>query len=322
MSTTFSPEMNWVPRAHPMGYRSYKEADKVCSKVNQLLDILFKRFGACAVAKPDLLHPTGGEEDEHGETHTYSIEVVPASHFYFIWVNKFSDNWPLFKQYLDTLFLVMKGLGLAPSIKRTKKGVTTYYSGGGMHIHCGADLFAVAPNFYTCMEQFHRNIAVDYANHPEIRWLFSDWMSDKAHHLIWRPDMSKKLASFPKMEDYLFHRLVNGSYAIEPRFMKNSKGSYLTFEFRFFRMVENAEELRLAVLFVEAWVAKISGGVCLGSEPVKFTMNRRKWKALMDPNKAWRAISAFLESIGLNPEDYRVFFERNYLMRLKHGKMD
>lgn len=313
--------MNWVPRAHPMGYRSYKEAQKVCSKVNRTLDALSKCFGPCAVAKPDPLHLKGGEEDENGETNTYSIEVIPVAHFYFSWLEDGNGKWGIFKRYLDALFAAMKRYDLVPSVSRTRKGVTTHFAGGGCHFHVGADLFVTGPRFYINMERFHRNIAVEYANHPEIRWLFADWMSSQAHHLVWSPN-TEKPASFPNMEDYLFYSLLNGAYAIESRFMKNSKGSHLTFEFRFFRMVENPEEFRLAARFVEAWVNSVAGNVTLGDESAKFTMNRRKWNALMNPDKAWRAISRFLDDMFLNPEDYRVFFERNYLMRLKHGKMD
>lgn len=322
MPTTFSPEMNMVPRAYPMGYRSHKEAQKVCSKVNRILDALSKRFGPCAIAKPDPLHLKGGEEDENGETNTYSIEIIPVTHFYFGWLESGDGKWAVFKEYLDALFAAMKRYSLAPSVKRTRKGVTTHFAGGGFHIHCGADLYNTGPDFYKRMERFHRDIAVDFANHPELRWLFADWMSDQAHHLIWRPDMPKKPAGFETMEDYMFYKLLNGAYAIESRFMKNAKGSHLTFEFRFFRMVENPEEFRLAARFVEAWVRTVRDAAYWDVPPVKFTMNRRKWNALMDPDKAWRKISLFLEDMCLDPKDYRVFFERNYLMRLKHGKMD
>lgn len=322
MPTTFSPEMNWVPRAHPMGYRSYKEAQKVCSKVNRTLDTLSKRFGPCAIAKPDPLHLKGGEKDENGEVNTYSIEVIPVRHFYLSWLEEGDGKWAVFKKYLDALFAAMKRYGLAPSVTRTRKGVTTHFAGGGIHWHIGADLYQIGPDFYKRMERFHRDIAVDFANHPELRWLFADWMSDQAHHLVWRPDTPKKPAGFKTMEDFVFYKLLHGAYAIESRFMKNAKGSHLTFEFRFFRMVENPEEFRLAAKFVEAWVRTVRDAMYWDVPPIKFTMNRRKWNALMDPDKAWRAISVFLEGIGLDPKGYRVFFERNYLMRLKHGKMD
>ena len=322
MPTTFSPEMNWVPRAHPMGYRSYKEAQKVCCKINRTLDVLSKRFGPCAMAKPDVLHLKGGEEDENGETSTYSIEVIPVTHFHFSWLESRSGQWDIFESYLETLFALMKRHGLTPSVSRTRKGVTTHFAGGGFHIHCGADLYNTGPDFYKRMERFHRDIAVDFANHPELRWLFADWMSDQAHHLVWRPDTPKKPAGFKTMEDFVFYKLLHGAYAIESRFMKNAKGSYLTFEFRFFRMVENPEEFRLAARFVEAWVRAVRDAMYWDVPPIKFTMNQRKWNARMDPDKAWRAISVFLEGISLDPKDYRVFFERNYLMRLKHGKMD
>jgi len=322
MPTTFSPEANWLPIAHPMGYRSYQEAWKVCLKINRALGALSKRFGPSAISKPDPLHLTGGEEDENGEANTYSIEVVPLTHFHLDWLERGEQQWSIFKKWLDELFALMKRHGLAPSVTRTRKGVTTHFSGGGCHFHVGADLYGIGPDFYKRMERFHRDIAVDYANHPELRWLFSDWMSNQAHHLVWRPDTPKKPAGFKTMEDFVFYKLLHGAYAIESRFMKNAKGSHLTFEFRFFRMVENPEEFRLAARFVEAWVRAVRDAMYWDVPPIKFTMNQRKWNARMDPDKAWRAISVFLEGISLDPKDYRVFFERNYLMRLKHGKMD
>lgn len=324
MPTTFSPEANWISRARPMGYTSLKEAQKVADTVNKKLKTLAARYGVCTVAKPDVLHMKGGQEDENGETNTYSIEVIPTTHFHFKWIEDTSDSgeWDIFKKWLEELFAAMKSMGLAPSVTRTRKGVTTHFAGGGIHWHIGADLYHTGPDFYKRMERFHRDMAVSYANHPELRWLFADWMSDQAHHLIWRPDMPKKPAGFETMEDYMFYKLLNGAYAIESRFMKNAKGSHLTFEFRFFRMVENPEEFRLAARFVEAWVRTVRDAAYWDVPPVKFTMNRRKWNDLMNPEKAWRKISMFLEDISLDPKDYRVFFERNYLMRLKHGKMD
>jgi hypothetical protein len=321
MPSTVSPELNFIHRKLPNGYPSFKDAEKVCVKVNRVLSALVLKTGVWMRAKPDTLHPANTSKANYSAT--YSIEIVPVNYFEIYWFEKSGWEWPTVKTSIDALFVTLKKrFGLVPSVVTQKNGVKTYWSGGGSHLHVGADLYDKSVHFYQDIERFHRNIAVQYANRPFIRWLFADWMSKDAHHLVWKPG---KRGAKPKYgdtwEDDVFYRLVHQAFSIEPRFMQSSKNSYLTFEFRFFRMIENAKELGLIVRFVQAWMKSVKADV-LQTHTEKFTMNRRKWNALMKPDKAWKEISAFLTEIGLDPKDYHLFFKRNYLMRLTHGSMD
>ena len=45
------------------------------------------------------------------------------------------------------------------------------------------------------------------------------------------------------------------------------------------------------------------------------------FKSLQNLRIAWREISAFLKSLGLDPADYRDRFDANYVPRMKWGAM-
>lgn len=326
--STFAPELNFVLAKSPYEITDYAAGETLISQINAELIELERITGVAMRAKLDPFHTNPETE----AVVSWSVEVCPVHSFDTEWLSegvmdeKGNSNWSTFRLYMNWLFKRMKkGYGLVPSVqKKRRDGTEVHMPGGGAHIHYGANLFGMGPNFYKNMERFHTDLAVSYANRPYLRFLFADWLSDRAHHTLWNPEEGKvPTLKGQTVEHALFGLLLDGGiHAIESRFMNTAKGSHNTFEFRFFRMVENPDELRLIVRFVEAWVNHLRMNVYWGV-PVCYSLTKRKWREFKDGRTVWlRHIAPFLKELGLNPKDYRMFFTRNYLTRLKFGKME
>lgn len=311
----FSPEMTFCPVSYPYEITDPKKGKALVKKANLMLGKVARLTGIAMYAKLDPHH------EKEGGGHTYIIEIAPFTHFETHWITEGTKEEQLFKLGIAGILAGMRKLGFAPSVKRKRGGIETQFIGGGCHLHYGADLFPIGPNYYQSMERFHRNLTMSYANHPEIRWLFADWMSCNAHRTLYDPTKKLDRAKTESVEDTLFRRMLVGSiHAVEPRFMVTSKNSYLTFEFRFFRMVESAEELCLIVRFVDAWMNHLVTET-LTKLPVKLQMTKRRWAELKTVAGSKKHLKNFLDEIGLDWQDYEMFYNRNYRTRMKFGSM-
>ena len=325
---TFAPEMNWVPARFPHEITDQEAGQKIVDNINEALKTIEEYSGVAIRAKLDSFHVNPDTDAPI----SWSIEICPVHYFHTEWLSTEKgeggiSSWTTFKNTLKWLFGWMrKEQKMVPSAKKKRKdGTLVQYPGGGCHINIGADLFPMSHRFYGQMERFHRNLAVDYANRPYLRWLFADWFSNIAHHSLWNPDsgpINKWLHANESREDFLFRTMIRGTHAIESRFMASNKGAHNTFEFRFFRMVEDPEELRLIALFTEAWVSHLTFSV-YENKTIEFNLTKRRWAEFKNSRTVWaQHIAPFIKSLGLKPNDYRMFFERNYLTRLKFGKME
>ncbi len=326
MSRTFAIEANFIPNRAPYQIVDKVSGQKLVDQINERLHRFYDWHQIRAldmVAKLDPLYV----DRRTGEPTSWSVEVVPTSYFEVSWLDD-PGEWKGFRKMMKTLFLFLKKeCGLVPSVTKRRGNTEIRFGGGGAHCHISSDIFSTSVDFYREMEIFHKNLAVSYTNFPWIRWLFADWNSSIAHHCLWTPydklpDCGGPSCQSP--EDRVFRKMVEGDvHAIEPRFMESGKSSYLTFEFRIFRMVENVDEMRLIVQFCDRWMDHLRWKV-LNNEPVKLELTRVLWDFYTKsaPKAVWKeSITPFLEEIGLCAENYRVFFERNYLTRRRYGSM-
>lgn len=297
--SNISPEMTFIPKAYPHEIVSWAEGETLVKRVNAILDNLHKT-GLLLRAKLDPHH------NERGEGETYCIEIVP---FYWLHSGWFvSDQWQIMRAGLVTLFDEMEKIGLVPTLTTKKHGALVEWPGGGCHLHREICFHYSGPLWYKEMENTHRNIVVDYANRPYIRWLFKQWFANGHEALI-----HEKTPKRDRSVRSVFARSFSPG-EIEARFMSTSKSTYPTFEFRMFSMVNSPDELRAIVLFLEKWMGHIP-------KRAKIEIDDRKLRDMRDLRKARAICRNFIESLGLSWQDYVVFFERNYVNRVKYGQM-
>jgi len=170
------------------------------------------------------------------------------------------------------------------------------------------------------MKLYHRNLLTDYANRPYIRWLFSHWFADLG---------SSAYITLDNLEDFKSRgaNVMEDRWrpsTIEARYMNTTKGAYLTFEHRYFSMIENAEEMRLIARFAWAWMQYVKGQQ-FGEdfqykEQIPFTLTADQLRAMQKPREAKVMCHEFFAKLGLPWDDYSHFFDRNYLRRIKWGK--
>lgn len=307
--SSFSPELTFFPRRHPHEITDRKVGEALVKEINDWLLRLGVKTGVMMVAKLDPHH------NVHESNETWIVEVIPWTHFELHWLNKTDPSHRLFMRTIGQIFATLRSrFDLVPSLITRRKGVDYHESGGGSHVHYNAATYNFSTHWYQLMERFHRNIAVDYANRPYARWLLSHWVAGGHHHAI----EADHLTGEPVTEDQIFDRMLHGTHAIEPRFMASGKNSYLTWEFRIVGMVENARQLRAAVLLIDAWVASIAQG------PKRvFDLTAAKWESYTKLRGAKVACRAWVEELGLKWADYeRDFFDRNYRLRIQTQKFD
>jgi hypothetical protein len=311
---TFSPELTFIPAKAP-----YEITDKKAGEIiiESIIGQLNKRR-KCDIFILPKLDPF---HNERSPEETYCIEAVPIQFFRTEWLE--NESWPLFKREVDLLFTIMKEHGFVPTMMRRKGGREFHYPGGGCHLHMSADLFQWTPNmenWYDRIKTFHRNLLTDYANRPYIRWLFSNWFADLGSAVM---VTDEGLDSFVAGGANVMSHFIAHS-TVEARYMGSTKGSYLTFEHRYFSMVENTDELKLIATFAQTWMEKILerqatiDGDYVGKIP--FTLTHEQLKDMRNVRKAKVICETFFADLGLQWSDYLPFFKRNYARRIKWGK--
>lgn len=310
MSQTWSPELTFIPFEHPHEIVDRSRGEALIKRVNRWLAKTIYRKGVFMVAKLDPHH------NVYLPNETWAVELTPFSSFEVSWLSRTNPDHRLFMRAIDRLF---KGLrekfDLVPSHKWREKGVEHHCAQGGAHVHLGADHFWCGADWYAKMEAFHRNLAIDYANRPYARWLLSHWMAGGHHNVVDREDLT---CLEPMTENEIFGRMLNNTHAIESRFMRSAKSSYLTWEFRILGMVENARQLRAGVLLIEAWMDSLSAG-----PKREFSLTTEKWDSYTTLRGAKKACKTWVEELGLDWQDYeRDFFDRNYRLRIENQKWD
>lgn len=300
---TVSPELTFIPVKHPHEILTEGEGKLLLKKVEPIMVKMLK-YGLVMRAKLDPHH------DCYTPEQTYCIEVVPYLHWSTHWFN--GPDWFKLEKGLKLLFSGMKDLGFAPLVTTRRKGVETDWPGGGCHLHYGIGFMRGGPDWYQEMELFHKNLIIDYANRPYIRWLFKQWFADETGGAL----VTRKEPLLQRTGQELFtESFLTGE--IEARFMGTSKGTYPTFELRPFSMVANPAELKAIVLFAETWLITLQRH----RQQLDITITKESLRRMGSTRSARKICSEYIKYLGLDWCDYEVFFERNYVKRIKYGQM-
>lgn len=326
---TFSPELTYILKDRPHCIRDKRKGHRLVKRVNKLLDAVAALTNLSLRAKLDPFYV----DDGSGKVTAWCVEIVPVTHLQMCWLEQDSPSHDLFMRSVNLIFEGLANMGLVPSVSRTTRRagqlVRREFPTGGCHLHHGADLFRLGPNWYSQMERFHRNLMMDYANRPYIRWLLAQW-SDNVNSLclVTESDFKDPARLTPES---IWARALDGTHAIEPRFMMASKTSHLTFEFRFINMVENAAELRAVALLINSWVNHICL-LSLAGFTLSPTISRADILALKrlpkTPSIMPLLIECWLDSVlqsatlreELRPTLYTLY-QRNYVNRVRFGQM-
>lgn len=311
---TISSELTFIPRKAPHEILSKKQGEgpKILNGFATIAAKIYRKYGVLVQGKLDP-HRNACMDGE-----TYCLEVVPMSPS--CWETYwFTDkgSWKVLKAVLDEIFKGASSLGLAPivSTKNRKTGAIKDWPGGGCHLHCGINFMHGGSDWYKRMEEFHRSLIVDYAYRPYIRWLFKQWFADSGGTAL----ISENSPAKDFRPKNLFERVFYGGSEIEARFMGTSKACYPTFELRMFSMVANPQELKAIAIFADRWMRKIRAG---GQSKEELLIDESsKLPQLKNLRKARSIITNFLDELDLSWDDYASFFERNYVKRVKFGKL-
>lgn len=285
--------------------QAQKVADTFIKRLNPLAPKLLEH-------NTDLLVKVDPFRSDDKEYVAWIIEVTNGQYptRTFQWRNK------RFVSLIQRVFTEARKLGLYPRIRR--RGV--HWPSGGNHLHCGiSDLFPNDHQFLPRLARFEKNLYVDLANRPYIRWLFAEWFDSDTNSAVTFTERSYKSYSMRRMAGFAYE-YGRVSSSIAARYSYRYKSAYPTYEFRFFDSVDSAKEIARNVRFLEAWVAHHTNKVINGVD-VKFTLSHEQFRALKDEVYAWDVISAFLRELGLEPNDFRKPFEENYVLRMRHGEM-
>lgn len=330
---SWSPELSFFPRRAPHEIVSEKAGQRLVDQINCALLRSQSILAAAVYAKLDPFRNTSSGDTDPV---TYSIEVVPVSQFRLSLIED-PGQWKLFRQGLSQLFKLLRDrFDLVPTlIERKRDGRLVHWPGGGCHLHFGADLFNYSSHWYRVMEHFHRNLVMDYANRPYIRWLFSQWFSNDSNHVLVKESDLKEDSIFSRLKpedvpNHLFNCAISSNRGIEPRYMHSSKRSYLTWEFRMFSMVANPDELRAIIRFLHRWVDRVKSPSALiqyghkstPTDVIPFDLTLDKLRDMKDLRKSRKICRDFIESFDLDWKDYVVFYERHYANRIRFGRME
>jgi hypothetical protein len=316
----FAVECNFVPARAPHEIVNKVSGQRLVDRINIWLTRYALKTGLHMMAKLDPHH------NVYEDDMTWNIEIVPVTKFHLDWVKQWTPSHFAFLSAMDGLITAMRDkFGLVTEVIRRKGRVETHHSIGGLHVHRSADLYGFTTDWYRLMERFHRDLATDYANRPYIRWLLAHWMGEGSRVVIDRHRLEQRAINGAGLltRDDIFSRALFNASAIEPRFMASTKNSYLTFEFRFVGMVQNATQMCAAVRLIDAWVRHHVERTYAKRKPIQFNLTLARWDEMATPEGARQHCREWVESLGLDWADYeRDFFERNYLMRIAHGKME
>jgi len=313
--STWSPECTFLPLRYPHVINDPVAGARLIKRINRWLHEFGRKTGLWMTAKldPHLPRDKGG--------YSYLVELTPVTHFHTHWLDPDDASYAGFMEGIDAIIAVMrKRFGLVPSLVTRKGDTDLHWPGGGQHVMLGADLFHCSPTFYRDMERFNRNLAVDYANRPYARWLLAHWIGDGGSRVAVNDERLALAPQFPITADEIFKRSLDRDYAIVPRFMASPKNSYLTFEFRIVGMVENARQMRSAVLLLKEWMDHHVARVERREPSIRFSLTLPQWETYTTEDGARAACKGWVESLGLAWADYEEdHFARNYLMRITHG---
>ena len=290
--------------------RAARSLQRAISGVNK---ILATKYGTVLIAKAERFR----RKNPSSETFVAWIVEVnngPAP--------THADDWqkPGFVRLIQRVFNAARKLSLLPRIRR--RGL--HQPAGGSHVQistCG--IFNDDTLFLSRLAKWERDLYVDYSNRPYIRWLFAEWF-DRDHNsrVIFNAD---SLSWCVRTTEFAYSEgLTNNS--ISRRFSDDGKPSYATYEHRYLDSPPNAKALALQIRFVLAWTYyhrnRVLGSHSLETHaPVEFTLNEAQFKGFRNLRHAWGEVSSFIKILGLNPRDYRCFFEDNYIPRMRHGEM-
>lgn len=318
---SFAPELTFIPRRAPHEITSEAVGKRLVKRIQCKLDRISRQTNLWMHVKLDPFH------DAFTPQQTWIVEVVPlvlpGVYWDTAWLDEDDSNHRGFMIAIDWLFRLMRDHGLVPYRTWRRGGVEYHAPGGGLHVHCGADLFPRGPTFYAQMERFHRDLTVDFANRPYIRWMLAQWSDDLNHETAVNEETLRayaKSAPGRRVEDEIY----SGSFtqcSIMARFMSCTKASYLTFELRFVDMVQSATELRAVVRLLAAWVEHHQMRTLRGDLSIPFTLTLADWRKATHIPSARRLCREWVKSLGLEWRDYAVFFERNLVRRIRFGKL-
>lgn len=323
---TWSPETTWLPAKAPHEIRDKAAGTVLVNRIQRWLNALHHKTGLSLRAKLDPFRLTNPFDLD--STEAWIIEVVPVLYpFETDWLDEESESYAGFMRGIRLLFSGMrKRFGLVPAVsKRVRRGgrlIQRDHPSAGCHVHMGADLFCTSTSWYRLTQQFHRNLIMDYANRPYIRWLLAQWSDDKNSECAVKREDFGKNGKLQPTADQIWERTVENQPNIESRFMASSKNSYLTFEFRFIDMVRSAEELRAVVLILKGWMDHVASETVLGHD-IAPTITRADWLRYTDLRRSKKYIKSWLDSISQTARVCAVsdtLFNRNYRNRLLYGK--
>jgi hypothetical protein len=242
----------------------------------------------------------------------------------------------------EVLYRIAASLGLHPKVQRRKRdGTLVDYPNGGGHQHFGLDLWTPSSSNLLMLYIMEKNLCIDYANRPFIRWLLSHWSDNTNSTVAIGPSMFAAIADSlregkPPLDtaskDQLAHDRALNCNALEQRLSHSSKATLPTLEFRFLDMPSTPAHARLHTAFLchwmdrhrvyaEQWADHDTHEKAL-KEDLHFTLTAAKYRRLTrDLPYARAQIEAFLEEIGLKPQIYLdAFWEECYVRRMKWGK--
>lgn len=300
---TISPELTFLPAKAPHRFVSEAAAIEVACKINALFGRSGEFEELCLLAKPDRFPIREGA----GYTDYYLIEIVPYTHW---------NDWTMVESDHDAkererLFKILRNrFGLVPTVVKSGK-VERHWPNGGCHFHVGMDLFAFDRHFYTNLGTFHDRLARDYANRPYIRWLFAQWFDDLNSRTIYNEE------SFDEIAHQDLIQWADIRAAINARFASGGKTRYPTFEFRFFSM-STAAEVRLMARFLIHWIDHVKE---MKATPEVTIKPRDFHDRFRDLKGIEREIAAWFTELKLSWQHYVPFFKRNYVNRIRYGKL-
>ncbi len=294
----YGVEFTFVPNKGKE-FLDFSEATECANEFNRelfgaSLDYMFK-------AKADLFRALfRGQKYE-----SYCIEVNNVSPLIYTIENPYPYK-------LSVLFDIAKKLKL---VARPKCG-NKYWPNGGAHIHLSTGFIEDSPFSLDILKLFSDELNYQYAMRPYIRWMFADWFENNNSFCITTISDSNNSLGFK----------VCDAHGIVRRFFGAQKNTYPSYEFRFFRMVNNPEEFELHIRFLAAFKE-----YCMKSA---FTDNEDHSKRYLSVNKVVEninnfrniaytksAVKEFFDLLGLDFSAYLPLFNENLVLRLKYGEL-
>ena len=323
--STFSPELTFVPVTAPYHFTDQASVESVVTHVNNSIIAISAIAAMMFRAKVEPFHLE--EYGRPGSAYGWCVEVTPTAlcPLETEWLKKGDESYTSVMDTLTALFKVLReDHGLVPSVtKKSRKSgrqVIKTYPTGGCHFHFQPEFFTESVNWYKDMESYHRALITDYANRPYIRWLLAEWSDNHNSECLVNKQDLKNASEIDS--DYLFRRAIHDNVSIRPRFMNGLKTTYFTFELRFVRMLESAEEVRAVAILLDTWMRFIFNYEFLGG--TEFNLTPDKFRSMCRVKSAEKIVQKWLDEIGIDGKIQGILmnlFERNYVTRIKNGKM-